>query len=231
MANIIVEKLCSKCELKFPLNNFHKDKTKIDGYYNSCKSCRKIILTNYYQENKISLRKQNNNYIKQNKEANKIRVRKYRIKNKIRLKEEHIKNISEISNKAHIYYENNKEYIKKRNQIYIKNKKKSDLGFMIKCNLRSRLNKVIRNKLKSGSAVQDLGCSIEELKIYMESKFQKGMNWDNYGFYGWHIDHIKPLSKFDLTDRKQFLEACNYINLQPLWWQDNLRKGNRLSNG
>ncbi len=54
------------------------------------------------------------------------------------------------------------------------------------------------------------------------------MTWDNYGLYGWHIDHIKPLASFDLTDREQFLEACHYTNLQPLWAEENLSKGNKI---
>lgn len=51
------------------------------------------------------------------------------------------------------------------------------------------------------------------------------MTWENHGKYGWHIDHIKPLVSFDLTERKQFLEAVHFSNLQPLWSGDNLRKG------
>jgi hypothetical protein len=54
------------------------------------------------------------------------------------------------------------------------------------------------------------------------------MTWDNYGQFGWHIDHIKPLSVFDLTDREQFLEACRYTNLQPMWWKENLSKGSKV---
>ena len=76
-----------------------------------------------------------------------------------------------------------------------------------------------------GSAVRDLGCSVEELKRHLEKQFQPKMNWENYGLYGWHIDHIKPLVNFDLTNREQFLEACHYTNLQPLWAEDNLSKG------
>ena len=72
---------------------------------------------------------------------------------------------------------------------------------------------------------KDLGCTIKELKIYLESKFQPGMTWENHGRFGWHIDHEVPLSSFDLTDREQFLKACHYTNLQPLWWNENLSKG------
>lgn len=93
--------------------------------------------------------------------------------------------------------------------------------------LRSRLRMALKNNYKTGSAVQDLGCSINELMKYLESKFQDGMTWENYGQFGWHIDHIMPLSKFDLTKQSQIKKACHYTNLQPLWWKDNLVKGDR----
>lgn len=91
--------------------------------------------------------------------------------------------------------------------------------------LRSRLRGALKGRFKSGSAVRDLGCSIEEFRSYLELKFQPGMTWANHGRKGWHLDHIKPLAAFDLSDRVQLLEAVHYTNLQPLWWRDNLRKG------
>jgi hypothetical protein len=91
--------------------------------------------------------------------------------------------------------------------------------------LRTRLWGALKGKAKIGSAVRDLGCTIPELIVHLEKQFTKGMTWDNKG--KWHIDHIKPLSMFDLTDKKQFLEACNFMNLQPLWALDNIRKGNK----
>jgi len=91
--------------------------------------------------------------------------------------------------------------------------------------LRSRLSKAIKNNFKSGSAVRDLGCSIEELKRHLESQFTEGMGWDNYG--KWHIDHIKPLSSFNLTKAEELKKACHFSNLQPLWAKDNLKKGNK----
>lgn len=63
---------------------------------------------------------------------------------------------------------------------------------------------------------------------YIESLFIEGMNWENYGIKGWHVDHILPLSSFDLTKEEEVIKACNYKNLQPLWWKDNLEKGNKI---
>jgi len=104
----------------------------------------------------------------------------------------------------------------------------------ISSNLRIRLSLAIKNNQKVGSAVEDLGCAIEHLKKHFEEKFYnnpstgEAMNWDNYGFRGWHIDHVIPLSAFDLTDREQMLKACHHTNLQPLWAEDNLRKGAKI---
>lgn len=93
--------------------------------------------------------------------------------------------------------------------------------------MRSRLNKAIKGNFKSGSAVRDLGCSVEYLKAYLEGQFEPGMSWKNWSLKGWHIDHIRPLSSFDLTDREQFLQAIHYTNLQPMWAEENLKKGKK----
>lgn len=88
--------------------------------------------------------------------------------------------------------------------------------------LRTRIGKFVRN---GQSATKELGCSVVELKLYLESKFLPGMTWENYG--KWHVDHILPLSKFDLTDPEQFKKAAHFSNLQPLWATDNIKKGNK----
>jgi hypothetical protein len=108
--------------------------------------------------------------------------------------------------------------------------RKNNINCNIACNLRGRLSKLLKGRVKVGSAVRDLGCTVEFLKQYLESKFQLGMTWENYGNKKgqWSIDHIVPLSSVDLTDREQFLKVCHYTNLQPLWHIDNLIKGNRI---
>jgi hypothetical protein len=99
----------------------------------------------------------------------------------------------------------------------------SDTAFRLRLYLRNRLNGAVRNGYKAGSAVRDLGCSIDDFKEYIAGLFEPGMSWDNWG--KWHLDHIKPLASFNLTDREQFLKACHYTNIRPLWANDNLRKG------
>lgn len=123
------------------------------------------------------------------------------------------------------YNKINKEKINERTKKYIANKTKTDINFKLSKNLRSRLTMAVKNNQKIGSAVRDLGCSIPELKTHLESKFQEGMSWDNYGYWGWHIDHIKPLASFNLTDRGNFLKAYHYTNLQPMWAEENFKKG------
>ena len=93
--------------------------------------------------------------------------------------------------------------------------------------LRNRLNLAIKNNSKKGSAVSNLGCSIDEFIRFIEQKFTVEMTWDNWGKV-WHLDHITPLSRFDLSDEIQFAKACHYTNMQPLFAIDNLKKGNSI---
>jgi hypothetical protein len=54
------------------------------------------------------------------------------------------------------------------------------------------------------------------------------MNWQNHKRFGWHIDHIKPCSSFDLSKEEEQLACFHYTNLQPLWWHENLKKSNKI---
>ena len=118
------------------------------------------------------------------------------------------------------YQKHRKETIKRHAKYgteYFNKKYKIDPVFKLSKTLRSRLYSALKKQPKTGSAIKDLGCSSEELKLYIESKFQPGMTWNNWSRLGWHIDHIKPISSFDLSDYEQLKQACHYTNLQPLW--------------
>lgn len=118
---------------------------------------------------------------------------------------------------------------------YLKERRLVDESFRLSLNLRHRISNAVSGRVKAGSAVQDLGCSIEFFIKYLESKMLPGMSMKNYGRIKgipkeltWDIDHIIPLSSFDLTDREQFLKACHYTNLQPMWHIDNIKKGKKI---
>jgi hypothetical protein len=133
--------------------------------------------------------------------------RKYRLNNAEVIKK----------NKAKYYQKNKKRILKKYLLIL-----KQDINKRLAHNLRNRLKSAIKRGRKAGSAFHDLGCSIEEFKSYIASKFKDGMSWNNYG--KWHLDHIIPLCKFDFSNRKDFLKAAHYTNYQPLWAEENLKK-------
>jgi hypothetical protein len=86
---------------------------------------------------------------------------------------------------------------------------------------------VLKGNNKSQHSIELIGCSSKELESYLENQFTEGMTWENYGYYGWHIDHIKPCSSFDLTDPEQQKLCFHYSNLQPLWAKDNIKKSNK----
>lgn len=102
--------------------------------------------------------------------------------------------------------------------------------FILDKSLRRRFRKFFHevDKRKSSFIIELLGCQLNELKAYLESKFEPGMTWNNYGMYGWHIDHKIPLSSFNLTDLEDQKKAWHFSNLQPLWAMDNWKKSNKL---
>jgi len=183
------------------------------------------------KEYRLLHKKETKNYIRSYYLKNKIKLAKYQKNYKKKHKKERIK-----------YLENNKNKIIKQYKIYrIKHiikinkyerkyritKLRNDINFRIRCNLSSRLCKSIRRNTKSESTMILIGCSIDQLKQYLQSKFKSGMSWKNYG--KWHIDHIKPCASFDLSKKSEQIKCFNYSNLQPLWAKDNLKKGIKQS--
>jgi hypothetical protein len=103
----------------------------------------------------------------------------------------------------------------------------------IRSRLSSRLKECMlkAGKQKANSILKYLGCTPKELRDHLSSQFQTGMTWDNYGVFGWHIDHIIPCASFDLTKEEHIHVCFHYTNLQPLWQMDNsLKQDNHTIN-
>jgi hypothetical protein len=92
--------------------------------------------------------------------------------------------------------------------------------------LMSNLNHMLFENYKKSKYEKDFGCSIKELKIHLESQFLEDMTWSNHGNGPgkWTIDHIEPVSKFDLSKETDRLKCFYYTNLRPLWWEDNIKR-------
>ena len=125
--------------------------------------------------------------------------------------------------KAKRWRDNNPEKTKEINYKSYLKCLKDNTEYKLAHNLRRRLYAAIRKNYKTGSAVRDMGCSVEEFKLYLENKFEIGMSWENYG-KEWQIDHIIPLAIFNLNDRCELLKPCHFTNMQPLFKKDHLHK-------
>ncbi len=123
----------------------------------------------------------------------------------------------------------NKDKVKTYRRKYRKHRFEDPTYKIIKY-LRNRIYFVIKNQstTKEETTLELTGCSPSQLKSHLESLFQEGMSWDNYGVHGWHIDHIIPCASFDLTNPDEQRKCFHYTNLQPLWAVDNLSKGSKI---
>ena len=121
---------------------------------------------------------------------------------------------------------NRKYQQSEKGKKWIKNKLDNDPAFKMASRQRMRISEILGKKgiHKEGKTLKLIGCSAKFLSNYIQSKFKPGMSWDNYGVYGWHVDHIKPLSKFNLQDPEEQKKAFHYLNLQPLWAKENIKK-------
>lgn len=123
----------------------------------------------------------------------------------------------------------------KRQWAWQKAKMQKDPCLVIYKRVMAQMGRAMRNHMagrrvtQQSKIVQLLGCDWIDFIAHIEAKFQPGMTWNNHGRSGWHFDHIRPLSSFDLTDPRQLSEGCHFTNVQPLWAADNVRKGGKVA--
>ncbi len=128
----------------------------------------------------------------------------------------------------------NKEYRKqymhqfnKDNRSKLRQRYNTDEEYRLASVFRTRINNTLRRITKASRSIKLLGCTIKEYKAYIETLFKPGMAWENHGKV-WHIDHIKPISSFNLLIPEEQFIAFNYRNTQPLFVTENLSKGAKI---
>ena len=244
-----LEKCCSKCgEIK--IENMFIPKRNI------CKECRnktsrekyKVLEINENEEQECNICKNQKpitSFIKNRricKDCNNTKRRTLYIND-----EDHRKKLIQLATnfKSKKIIEKNK---KKEEEIGIDNKKCSCCNFIkykssfrhnrLKCKdcerdeplekmkrvIRSRIISALKNKNKH--TIEYLGCNTPEYLKWL-LKNDSGYTLENRG-KEWHIDHVIPLSHFDLENEEQQLIAFNWRNTMPLSCQENLKKNNKI---
>jgi len=200
-----------------------KNKSKYKNY-------QKEYFQKYYAENKDKIISQTTEYYLANKDKQNARKKEYFQENKdyfLALKKKYWRDHKHIlmpKNNAR-YKANSEKYNKAHYQNYKRPRYYSDVEFHLKEVLSARIRQALLHNYKSASTVDLIGCTIPELKAHLEKQFLPGMSWDNHTITGWHIDHRICCDSFDLTNPVEQRKCFHYSNLQPLWYQDNIRKG------
>lgn len=121
---------------------------------------------------------------------------------------------------------------KRRSQraSYTREKRANDLNFKLASVLRGQIRRAIKGQKRIDHTLSLLGCSVESFKLYLESKFEIGMSWENYGRGEgtWQIDHIMPCAIFDLSNPGHQTRCFHFSNMQPMWTVENQRKNKKL---
>ena len=211
-------KVCSKCRRELLLDSFTKNKRMPDGLWIYCIECSKERAKMQWSKNKDSLGRSIRQSRLRNLEKSKNRDKQYYEKNK-----------EKILAYRKEYGSRNKNILLEKAKFYLKRRRlEGDVDFIVKCSLRARIISALKSNSKSANTLDLLGCSMKDFRNYIESQFEPGMTWENHGYRGWHIDHIIPISYFDLSDPEQQKLCFNYRNLQPLWWKDNRKKSDKV---
>ena len=201
-------KKCRHCGKIKSFNDFSQRKNRNNNPDTYCKECRSIKSKNYYYDNIEKCKKRSKEYFKTTNYSKK-----------------YLENNREKRNKlTREWIKNNREKINK----YFKKRYYDDITYNITRKLRSRFYSALKRCSKKTSVIDLIGCNIDFLKKYLNSKFDKNMNWDLFKNGKIHIDHIKPLASYNLTNIVQQREAWHYSNLQPLWKEDNIKKGAKI---
>lgn len=237
--NKIIKYKCFTCDKDKLINEF----TIRNGEpINNCKKCRAILANKYYHENKEKILSKEK--AKYNTDAGRAASKKYRIKNKDKIKENNKKNYENNKEKnkqySRDYYRNNKEAIILKQNIRLKNKRKSDPILKLRHNFSCQIRQQI---MKGGkSFIKYLNYSIEDLKNHIQNLFEPWMTWENWGVFNsntwsdqddstwtWQIDHIIPQSLllYSSMEDENFKKCWALENLRPYPAKKNITDGNR----
>lgn len=242
---------CSKCRVVLTAENANSHKTgqKAGHFQNYCRPCASVKHKEFHTLNREDQKAKSRARYALHREEEKAKARAYARAHKEERNAYNRaywgRNKEELKARSRSYKALHREGInattrkwKKKNwtsqlkyQVkYQRNRRRNDPAFRIRGALGSRLRIGIiwAGGTKSHRTHEYIGCSFKELRLHLEKKFRPGMTWENYGPV-WHVDHIRPCASFDLTDMEQQRACFHYSNLQPLFKEENIKKGAKWS--
>ena len=205
------KKICIKCNFEKQLEEFRTDKKGKYGKGTVCLECSREYGRCYA---KVKLKELKND-------------ENFKNKRRIACRKSHHKHKEKYSLRKKAYYQKHKQYILAKNRENKIKRLKKNIGYRIKETLSSRIRAALKGNKNGKLTIKLLGCDIITFQKHLEHQFKPGMTWENYGYYGWHIDHILPCCMFDLTKEDEQLKCFHYSNLRPLWREENMLKGGK----
>lgn len=197
-------------------------------YYHTGKE-RWVSPEKYQEIRKNNIEKSKKRWL-ENKEENKKINKEYRQKNKeklsLYLKEWRKRNQEKCRHLKNSWRNKNRDRFRKTSRDYVRNKRRNDPVYKIRCNISTLIQNGIRNRgfSKKTKTSKILGCDYDFFKKYIENKFKDGMTWENRT--EWSLDHIIPISL--AKTEEEAIKLNHYTNFQPLWKIENIKKGNKL---
>jgi hypothetical protein len=216
-------KFCSQCKIGKPFSEFKPHKVGPFGWYSRCLACstkkqKEVLPVGFCRCIKC-------------KEIKELTTKHFQKSSRAKSGFDSRCKICIVQIRAEYDTSYKREYAKEYNRIhkkeraaYIAKRRKEDPAFRARSNVGQWTRQLLRaNKLKYSKII---GCTQGQFVRHLESLFEPGMTWENYGNGPgkWQIDHIKSLALAILEGSESFSKACNYKNLQPLWHSDHAIK-------
>lgn len=245
--------ICKGCGVVLTRENAYYSNAK-KSFISRCKPCysihRKPSIEKYAKNNPDKIKANNLRQGEKNRERNRVYAKEYHLKNResgleyrrqrylTYNREEQLEkrrkwyrdNKQKHAENRTAYEEKNKDRLRAARRKWENDRLRTDINYRLHKSLAWRVRSELKGIRRKTTRTEELiGCTIEELKVFIEIQLQEGMTWDNWATNGWHIDHRIPISWFNLENENCRKLAFSYKNIQPLWGEDNLRKKNFYS--
>jgi len=236
-------KRCSSCDLSLPLEQFSVNRRCKDERDTKCKSCHRQYYFEHAEQKRATLakwREKNPHYQTESRQTSEKRreyEREYYLKNKESylesMRKQRESSPVRIFQREKEYRFINREKINEYHRHWKNNKRSQNVEYKLRENMSRRIRYELNTVDKTGtkknkSTLSYMGTSTSNLKTYLESRFEIGMSWQNYGT-SWHIDHIIPCAFWEQRNALQSVLCWHYLNLNPLWAFSNKSKKDNVN--